>query len=143
MIQELFKEESLKMVYPKFIPEIYKENRFYACILNAKNLKVFFKEKFKENLVGGYLKAKGIGIWVYKLTGEKNYIKFYVKILSCQYLRQDGYLLSSASINGGTNMPIIDKTIDFENSSEKYEEIIKKLIELLIYLRQEVIYYEN
>ena len=30
-----------------------------------------------------------------------------------------------------------------ERNSEEYEEIMRKLIELLIYLRQEVNYYEN
>lgn len=129
---------------------------------------LYKKEYLKEyipSLCQRYINFNVIEIRVYKYTGEKSYIKFYVKLLSCQYLksrliklgtknstknlprqylRWGRSLLLSTSINRGIKMPRIDK-IDYvsESSSEQYEEIMNKLMELLIYLKQEVIYYEN
>jgi len=74
---------------------------------NTKNLKVFFKEKLKENLVGGYLRIRG------------------------------RFILSNTTIRGSVKMKITDNKIEFESSSESYEEIVQKLVEVLIYLKQE------
>jgi hypothetical protein len=100
-------------------------------------------EKYIPNLSQRYINFR-----CYKYKGEKACTDFCTfsctRKFTCQYLRQDGSLLSNTSINRSMKMAIIDK-IDYvsENSSENYEEIINKLMELLIYLKQEVVYYEN
>jgi hypothetical protein len=75
---------------------------------------------------------------VYKLSEEKN-----MSFSSCFYTWN--FLLSLIKLDGGLIQ--MDKNnssgIIAERNSEEYEEIMRKLIELLIYLRQEVNYYEN
>lgn len=146
---------------PNVIPELFKENRFLACVRNVcrANIKfrglenneylseiMLYKYLYQKNntknydvfLVEDYIRAREIEIWIYKYSEEKNTNKYI-------YKNMWNFLLSLIKLE--RNLAQMDKNnssgIIAERNSDNYEEIVQKLVEVFIYLKQEAIYDEN